>query len=321
MNTRLLFLPLLCAACASAQTPGANRKYSYGTPDALQWVDPDHSDLGDLKFKTFHSNTINGDVSYMIYLPPDYEQDKTARYPVLYQLPASGGTPRRDGPQASTRIDKAIRAKRIGPMIVVAVNGLAGNTMYCDTHDGQYPLESVIIKDLIPHIDATYRTIGSREGRGVNGFSMGGFGAAHLGLKFPDVFGVISIMAPPLVQPGLKGLPAQAWGRLFPSAMDSDMEYWKQNDPFELAVKNAAKLRDRTYIRIVAHDENEHWLAPQCEKLHRIMADNMIQHEYSFLMNVKGHNPVWCMDTLGDAAFSFFSSSVMTQKPGATRPR
>jgi S-formylglutathione hydrolase FrmB len=83
-------------------------------------------------------------------------------------------------------------------MIVVAVNGLASNTMYSDTHDGQYPLETVIITDLIPHIDATYRTIAAREARGVNGFSMGGFGAAHLGFKYPDVFGVDSIMAPPL---------------------------------------------------------------------------------------------------------------------------
>jgi endo-1,4-beta-xylanase len=315
MLRKFVLVQAVLVFCTLAQTPPANRKYSYGTPDALKWVDPDHSDLGDLKFKTFHSDTIKDDVSYMIYLPPDYEQDRNARYPVLYQLPASGGTPRRDGPGVSMRIDKAIRAKRIDPMIVVAVNGLAGNTMYSDTHDGQYPLESVIIKDLIPHIDATYRTIASREGRGVNGFSMGGFGAAHLGFKYPDVFGVDSIMAPPLVEPGLKGLPAQAWGRLFPTAMDGDMEYWKLNNPFELAVKNAVRLRDRTFIRIVAHDENEHWLAPQCEKLHRILVENMIQHEYCYLVNVKAHNPVWCMDTLGDAAFSFFSSAVMTQKP------
>src|SRR5579872_2237934 len=314
MLKKLVFIQAILALCASAQTPAGNRKYSYGTPDALKWVDPDHSDLGDLKFKTFHSATIQADVSYMIYLPPDYEQDKDTRYPVLYQLPASGGTPRRDGPQVTGRIDKAIRAKRIGPMIIVVVNGLAGNTMYADTHDGQYPLESVIIKDLIPHIDATYRTIARRESRAVNGFSMGGFGAAHLGFKYPDVFGVDSIMAPPLVEPGLTGLPAQAWGRLFPTAMDGDMDYWKTNNPFDLAVENAARLRDRTFIRIVAHSESGHWLAPQCEKLHRILVDNMIQHEYCLLLNVKAHNPNWCMDTLGDAAFSFFSSSVLTQK-------
>src|SRR5271166_6585876 len=168
-------------------------------------------------YKTFHSNTVNGDVSYLIYLPPDYNEQTSTRYPVLYDLPASGQ-------QAKTvqevvrRINAAIRAGKVAPMIVVGVNGLRGNTMYCDSKDGKWPLETVIIKDLIPHIDATYRTIAAREGRAVNGFSMGGFGAAHLGFKYPDVFGVDSIMAPPLVEPGLSGLPAQAWGRLFPTA-------------------------------------------------------------------------------------------------------
>ena len=94
---RLIYIPALLALWALAQAPPAHRKYGYGTEDALKSVDPDHSDLGDLKFKTFHSNTINADVSYMIYLPPGYEQDKDVRYPVLYQLPASGETPHRDG--------------------------------------------------------------------------------------------------------------------------------------------------------------------------------------------------------------------------------
>ena len=129
-----------------------------------------------------------------------------------------------------------------------------------------------------------------------------------------------SIMAPPLVEPGAKGIFGQAWGRLFPTAMDSDMEYWQTNNPFELAAKNADKLRDRTFIRIVAHDENDHVLAPQCEKLHKILVDHMVQHEYCYLVNVKSHNPVQCMDTLGDAAFAFFSSSVMTQRYGAPPP-
>ena len=70
----------------------------------------------------------------------------------------------------------------------------------------------------------------------------------------------------------------------------------------------------------MAHWENEYWLAPQCEKLHKILVDNLIQHEYCFLVNVKGHSPAQCMDTLGDAAFSFFTSSVLTQKPGGVRP-
>jgi endo-1,4-beta-xylanase len=295
---------------AAAPTPAHKTKYLYGG-GVMDWVDSDHSDAGDLKFKIFHSAKINADVSYMIWFPPDYEQERDARYPVLYELPASGGTPRRNTPNIVNRVEKAIRDHRISPMIIVGVPSLRGNTMYCDSRDGEFPLETVIIQDLIPHLDATYRTVASREGRAVDGFSMGGFGAAHLGLKFPEVFGVVSIMAPPLLGPELKQpLPARAWSNLFTTAMLNDLDYFRANDPFSLAGKNADALRDRTYIRIVAHSEDEHWLMPQCEKLHQILLQQEIPHEFCVFANVKGHSPNGCLDSLGDAAFSFFSSSL-----------
>ena len=242
------------ASKGAAKNPGAsagNMPPNYGVSE---WVDSDKTLPEFTQFKTFLSKTVNADVSYAVYLPPTYEQDTAARYPVLYELPASGGTPKRDLPGILSRVDKLIRAGSIRPMIVIGVNGLRGNTMYCDSRDGRWPLETVIIKDLIPHVDATYRTIAARAARGVEGFSMGGFGAAHLGLKFPELFGVISIKAPPLVEPDSKWHQVQqAWGKLFPTAMANDMEYFKANDPFNLAVQNADKLRDHTYIRLTTH--------------------------------------------------------------------
>ncbi|MDO8544113.1 MAG: hypothetical protein Q7S40_27035 [Opitutaceae bacterium] len=121
----------------------------------------------------------------------------------------------------------------------------------------------------------------------------------------------ISIMAPPLLGPELKQpLPTRAWGNLFTTAMLNDLDYFRANDPFTLAEKNADALRDRTYIRIVAHSEDEHWLVPQCGKLHQILMRNQVPHEFCVFTNVKGHSPNACMDSLGDAAFSFFSSSL-----------
>src|SRR5204862_7891593 len=137
---------------------------------------------------------------------------------------------------------------RVDPISVVFVNGWRGATMYCDARDGSYPVETVVIKDLIPHVDATYRTLAARETRAVEGFSMGGFGAAHFGFKYPELFGVVSITAPAMLGPELKQpRPVQAWSRLFPSpaAMGGDIEYFKANDRFALAVKNAAAIRDR----------------------------------------------------------------------------
>jgi endo-1,4-beta-xylanase len=301
--------------------PMAKAKYLYGPMD---WVDPDKTDSELLKFKTFTSKTIKADVSYMVYLPPDYEKHPSNRYPVLYHLHASGGTPKRDGANIAKRFDQAIRSGRVDPMIIVCPNGLRGATMYSDSKDGAYPVETVIVKDLIPHVDATFRTVATREGRALDGFSMGGFGAAHFGFKFPEVFGVVSIQAPPLLGPELKqALPAQAWSKLFPTAMGGDLDYFRTNDPFELIAKNADALRDRSMIRIVAHVENENWLAPRCEQMHQLLVKYGIAHQFYYLSNVKSHNRGQCMETMGDAGLAFFGSSFayLQKKVEGKRPK
>jgi endo-1,4-beta-xylanase len=313
----------VAAAAKSTGSEGAAPKppinYGYGSMD---WVDPDRGEPAGTKYKTFHSATIKGDVSYLVYLPPDYDQHPEIRYPVLYELHASGGTPQRDATGVLPPIDRAMRAGKIPPMIVVFPNGLRGATMYSDTKNGEYPLESVIIKDLIPHIDATYRTIASRAGRALDGFSMGGFGAAHLGFKYPELFGVVSIQAPPLLGPDLtQPLPTRAWSKLFATAMGGDLAYFRENDPFALAAKNADALRDRSFIRIICHIENENWLAPQCEKLHRVLMDHTIPHQFLYLSNVKSHNRGQVTKTLGDAGLLFFGVSFpqVPTEPAAKR--
>jgi enterochelin esterase-like enzyme len=277
---------------------------------SLDWADSDRTAPPGTTYQTFHSKTINADVSYLVYLPPQYDKDLTVRYPVVYCLHASGGTPRRAAMGVVSRMDNATRAGRVPPLVMVFPNGLRGATMYCDTRDGKYPVESVLVRDLIPHIDATYRTVAGRRGRAVDGFSMGGFGAAHLGFKFPETFGVVSIQAPALLGPELKSpLPARAWSRLFPTAMEGDSDYFRANDPFALVVKNADALGDRSVIRIIAHDEDEHWLVPRCDELHRLLLEHGIAHQFLCLTNVKSHNPNQVNDTLGDAGLMFYSSA------------
>jgi S-formylglutathione hydrolase FrmB len=53
---------------------------------------------------------------------------------------------------------------------------------------GSGRFEDHFIREIIPHVDANYRTIASRDGRGVDGFSLGGFMSAKLGAKFPQMF-------------------------------------------------------------------------------------------------------------------------------------
>jgi endo-1,4-beta-xylanase len=128
-----------------------------------EWVAP-RADCPPLTaYRTFHSRTINGQVSYLVYLPPDYEAHPERRYPVVYWLHGLGCGPA-TGAVFVWRLDEAIKAGRAPAMIAILVNGLRAS-MYCDSADGRTPVESVIITDLIPHVDGTYRTVPRREGR------------------------------------------------------------------------------------------------------------------------------------------------------------
>jgi len=86
----LLLAPLLVSD-AWPQAPA--RKPSIDQYGPNNWVDPDRSEPAGTHYRTFHSRTINADVSYVIYLPPDYETQTATRYPVVYFLHGSGSTP------------------------------------------------------------------------------------------------------------------------------------------------------------------------------------------------------------------------------------
>ena len=68
---------------------------------------------------------------------------------------------------------------------LVAESGVQDGMVLCNA---MHITASVFINELIPHIDATYRTIADRSGRGLEGFSQGGRGTMRLGLRYPDLF-------------------------------------------------------------------------------------------------------------------------------------
>ena len=86
-------------------------------------------------------------------------------------------------------MDQMIQNGKIGEMIAIFPDG--DNSYYVEEY------EPYITRDLVEHVDAHYRTIPHRNSRGITGFSMGGLGAMHLGLKFPDVFAVVVAQAAP----------------------------------------------------------------------------------------------------------------------------
>jgi enterochelin esterase-like enzyme len=154
----------------------------------------------------FFSTTLNRTYQYNVYFPSGYE-GSDARYPVIYLLHGRGDT--MDGwLEARAALDELIADGSIPPLIAVMPDMPSSEraSYYVDSeYTGALypaePVESAFIGDLIPHIDATYRTVAAREGRLIGGNSMGGYGATRYAMTYPDLFVGALILSPAVYSP------------------------------------------------------------------------------------------------------------------------
>jgi enterochelin esterase-like enzyme len=138
------------------------------------------------------------DREVFVFLPPSYSKDNHRRYPVVYALHgysigAEQWTHEIHVPQT---IEGAF-AQGAKEMIVVLPDSktMHNGSMYSSSvTTGDF--ERFIANDVVTYVDAHYRTIPSRESRGLVGHSMGGYGASRIGMKHSDVFGSLYIMSP-----------------------------------------------------------------------------------------------------------------------------
>jgi len=150
-------------------------------------------------------DTVDRDV--FVFLPPSYKKDKHLRYPVVYALHgysigAEQWTHEIHVPQT---IEGAF-AQGAKDMIVVLPDSktVHNGSMYSrSVTTGDF--EQFVAHDLVAYVDAHYRTIPNRLSRGLVGHSMGGYGAARIGMKHADVFGSLYIMSPCCLSPRVAG--------------------------------------------------------------------------------------------------------------------
>jgi hypothetical protein len=153
-------------------------------------------------------------------------------------------------------LQNGISSNAFPPVIVVFVNG-RGNTFYSDSKDGTVKCESSIMKELIPKIDATYRTKADRTQRAIEGISMGGFGTLMLGFKHPDMFGSIGTYDAALVT--WDTLSQQTFDQSIPKGIfGSDRQYFNENSyPFTFAKKNAETIKSLGIkVRMITGDND-----------------------------------------------------------------
>ncbi len=125
----------------------------------------------------------------MVVLPPSYKTNPTKRYPVVYYLHGFAIDGRNFYNYMKVPEAVAKNAAEGNEFIVVIPDTLTkmGGSMYSSSvTTGDF--RKFVARDLVDYIDKTYRTIASREGRGLAGHSMGGYGTWVVGMTYPEVF-------------------------------------------------------------------------------------------------------------------------------------
>jgi enterochelin esterase-like enzyme len=190
----------------------------------VDFYDPKDVPHGEVRSHWYKSQVTGKLRHILVYTPPGYDTDPSKRYPVLY-LQHGGGEDEtgwtRQG-RVNFILDNLIAAGRAAPMIVVMEKGYATRAGAPAEPGGKGKgdggaFEDVVLKDLIPLIDATYRTIPHRDQRAIAGLSMGAGQALRIGLAHPDTFSAIGAFS------GVgKVDPKTAYGGIFadPDAFD-----------------------------------------------------------------------------------------------------
>lgn len=147
--------------------------------------EPDCLSLGGkVEATSIPSKNMDGPLQFHIYLPPCYDRDTSQRYPVLYLIHGQSFTDDQWVRLGATHAADKLIAGGTPPFIIVMPFD-----KYHYRQPAADPFDEAVIQELIPFIDASYRTRAERVSRAVGGLSRGGGWALHFALTYPKLFG------------------------------------------------------------------------------------------------------------------------------------
>lgn len=264
----------------------------------------------------FNASAVGRDMKYNIFLPASYASSEN-QFPVLYLLHGLTGN--------FTHWAEGVIA-HASDLDLIVVMPDAGNSWYVNwaqSDAGQKNnWEDFVIKDLIGHVDANYRTIARREGRAISGLSMGGYGAICLGLRHPDMFCSIGsqsgalgyatssrrrmvggeaawviwkdrLTGTPNPNIGIEGFSSQIertpLGEIFLTAEDCD-----RYDPFKLVLEVPVESMPHIYLDCGTEDRlmeaNQHFVKLLSEhKIPFTFAESIGEHNWDYWNRELGH--------------------------------
>jgi len=130
------------------------------------------------------SKLMAREMPYRVILPKNYAAKTTEKFAVLYLLHGLTG-------HFDNWTDKSKLRQHAENYRYIIVTPEGGDGWYTDSESAANDkYESYIVQELVPEIDAKFRTLANRENRAIAGLSMGGYGALKFGLKYPEKFAV-----------------------------------------------------------------------------------------------------------------------------------
>lgn len=287
----------------NALTAGLAAGATWPGQAAQSWVTPPVKAEGVARI-VFRSRTVGAEVSFHLCFPPGLMAQPTRSFPVLYWLHGTGGG--RDGvAPLSAAFRRAMSAGRCPQMIVVFPNGLA-ESLWMDAADGSAPVETVLIEEILPQVDRDHPTIADRGARLIEGFSMGGYGAARLAFKWPALFAGSSFLAAGPLDQDFSGARARADSalreRILRRVFGGDLERYRSESPLAYARRYARRPTPTLRLRSAVGDRDF------TVGDNRVFIDDLktlgLQPDWTVAAGV-GHSALALIDALGDGFWRF----------------
>jgi enterochelin esterase-like enzyme len=218
----------------------------------------------------FYSTILGREMSYRIYLPPNY-QKASDRYPTLYMLHGLSGSYQEwvDYGLLNTADDN-IAVGKLKPMIMVLP--LGDQSYWFNWANNGDRWADYVAQEVVGHVDFHFRTLANAQNRAIGGHSMGGHGALQIGFNNPQTFGIIGAHSATLrtIEQAADFTKEKAynfWG---------SAEYYATIDPISLA-GNRDLTGLKLYLDIGAEDGG--W-RPCMEELHNVLLQRGVAHEW-----------------------------------------
>ena len=202
---------------------------------------------GELKTINITGKITNKKITFDVYLPKNYNKNG-AGYPVIYNLHGRGGS-HKSGEAFRVPMQQAIAKGILQPVIGIYPDGTK-NGWYADSKDRSILVETNIIREIIPWVDANYNTRASREFRVIQGFSMGGYGASLYAVKFPELFSICINYDGGMWNWENMLRKSRKWEPVAPVLFDNDKKFYDEtSSPWNLALVNQDKIRGKLQFR------------------------------------------------------------------------